>query len=70
MSLHRSDIPTLALLALAILVIIAVCVFPIYRASVQSAVYARQGITLSTWECLMGIKPAESVIQVRERNTP
>ena len=37
-----------------------------YKSSVQSAVYKRQGIEMSTWECMMGAKPAERTINVRE----
>ena len=33
--------------------------FSWYQAEVQSNVYRRQGIEMSTWECFVGAKPAE-----------
>ena len=37
-----------------------------YRAGAQSRHYERQGIHLSQWDCFIGVKPAEKVIQIRE----
>lgn len=38
----------------------------VYQASVQSAVYQREGIEISTWEVLMGAKPAERAVRIKE----
>ena len=39
----------------------------LYQASVQSAVYRREGIEVSTWEVFVGAKPAERTINVKEQ---
>jgi hypothetical protein len=34
-----------------------------YRSSVQSELYRREGIEVTTWECFVGARPAERVIR-------
>ena len=36
-----------------------------YKAGKQSKQYERQGIVLSQWDCFVGVKPAEQVIQIK-----
>lgn len=38
-----------------------------YRAGVQVGIYQRQGIVMSQWEVFCGARPAESVIQIKDR---
>lgn len=39
----------------------------IYKASVQAGLYQREGIDVTTWEVLVGAKPAERTINMKER---
>lgn len=66
MSNDHSDAANIALLLFAVLVVIALCLIPVYRANLQADAYHRQGINISTWEVFMGVKPAETVIQIKE----
>lgn len=38
-----------------------------YQASVQAESYQRQGATISTWEVLMGAKPIERSVTIKEK---
>lgn len=50
---------------LCFVIFCAGCCTNIYRASIQSDVYRRSGIEVSTWEVLMGAKPVDRVITVK-----
>lgn len=39
-----------------------------YQASVQAAVYRRQGVEMTTWECFIGAKPAERTVNLRRES--
>lgn len=39
----------------------------VYRASVQAAVYRREGIEVSTWEVMVGARPAERAVRIERR---
>lgn len=55
------------IVAVAVVAVIALAAYwPWYKAGRQSEQYARQGITLSQWDCFIGVKPAEQVVQIRE----
>lgn len=36
-----------------------------HRAGLQAEQYQRQGISLTRWDCFMGVQPAETVIQLK-----
>jgi hypothetical protein len=51
---------------IGIVLIVAVCAaVGWYRASVQAEVYRREGIEMSTWEVLVGARPAERTINLK-----
>lgn len=54
---------------MAIVVVMAGIAFAFdwYKAGLQRDVYKRQGIEMTRWECLLGIKPAEMVVDVKEK---
>jgi len=39
--------------------------FKWYRAEVQADLWRREGIQISTWEVMMGAKPAQRLIEVK-----
>ncbi len=39
----------------------------VYQAHVQAEVYRREGVELTTWEVLMGAKPAERTVNVKDK---
>lgn len=49
-----------------ILCIVGIMWFNYYSADVQAGVYRRQGVNISTWEVMMGAKPIERVITVKQ----
>lgn len=38
----------------------------IFKANMQAKVYSRQGVHMTTFEVMMGVKPIERVIQIKE----
>lgn len=37
-----------------------------YQASVQCDVYERQGVSMTTWEVFIGVKPIERTINIKQ----
>lgn len=61
----RPGCMVLLLLGVIAVILIGAAGWEWYRAGVQQAVYARQGIIMSQWEVFIGMEPAERVIQVK-----
>ncbi len=61
------DIAILAsMIAIVLLVLLAAPLIWWYKSSVQADVYRRQGVEMTTWECMMGAKPAERTFQMKD----
>lgn len=60
---------TIAVLgACAVALVLCACLlWETYRASVQAAVYRRQGVEMTTWEVMLGSKPVERTFREVDR---
>ena len=55
----------LGFLFIVILVVVGLSIWVI-QSSMQAEVYRRQGVNMTTFEIMMGVKPIERVIQIKE----
>ena len=63
--MKRDDWAVIGIILLMVLVVGGAGVGRWYAASVQSEVYRREGIEVSTFEIIMGAKPAERTINLK-----
>ena len=63
---HGSWVPMLVVSTGLLALVLVGLSWKWYQASVQRDVYERQGVSMTTWEVFIGVKPIERTINIKQ----